>query len=185
MASPNVLELTTGNFDQEVKSGTVVVADFWAPWCGPCRQLSPVIDRIADQFAGKVKVGKLNVDENPNIAVKYDVMTIRKGTDARYRIAYREAGKGTFTDLIDAFTNEYSLIDNDGPVFFWPVYVTLSGVGNFAGRVGCPAIAAGARSHSFSAPPSSAFFSDPQPVPSRRTKNVRTPAPFDTVTSPG
>ena len=76
MASPNVLELTTGNFDQEVNSGTVVVADFWAPWCGPCRQLSPVIDRIADQFAGKVKVGKVNVDEVPDLAVKYDVATI-------------------------------------------------------------------------------------------------------------
>src|SRR6478735_2301648 len=76
MASPNVIELTESNFDEQVKSGTLVVADFWAPWCGPCRALSPTIDRIADQFAGKVKVGKLNVDENPNIAVKYDVMTI-------------------------------------------------------------------------------------------------------------
>src|SRR4029450_9868135 len=76
MASPNVIELTESNFDEQVKSGTLVVADFWAPWCGPCRQLTPIIDRIADQFAGKVKVGKLNVDENPNIAVKYDVMTI-------------------------------------------------------------------------------------------------------------
>ena len=76
MASPNVIELTADNWDEHVKSGTLVVADFWAPWCGPCRQLTPVIDRAADQFAGKVKVGKLNVDENPNIAVKYDVMTI-------------------------------------------------------------------------------------------------------------
>lgn len=76
MASPNVIELTESNFDEQVKSGTLVVADFWAPWCGPCRQLTPIIDRIADQFAGKVKVGKLNVDENPNIAVRYDVMTI-------------------------------------------------------------------------------------------------------------
>ncbi len=76
MASPNVLELTEANFDDHVKSGTLVVADFWAPWCGPCRQLTPIVDRLADQFAGKVKVGKLNVDENPKIAVKYDVMTI-------------------------------------------------------------------------------------------------------------
>jgi thioredoxin 1 len=76
MASPNVIELTESNFDEHVKSGTLVVADFWAPWCGPCRALTPIIDRIADQFAGKVKVGKLNVDENPNIAVRYDVMTI-------------------------------------------------------------------------------------------------------------
>jgi thioredoxin 1 len=76
MASPNVIELTESNWNDHVNSGTLVVADFWAPWCGPCRQLTPIIDQIADQFAGKVKVGKLNVDENPNIAVKYDVMTI-------------------------------------------------------------------------------------------------------------
>lgn len=76
MASPNVIELTENNWNEHVTSGTLLVADFWAPWCGPCRRLSPVIDQIADQFAGKVKVGKLNVDENPNIAVKYDVMTI-------------------------------------------------------------------------------------------------------------
>ena len=76
MSSPNVIELTENNWNEHVTSGTLVVADFWAPWCGPCRHLSPVIDKVADQFAGKVKVGKLNVDENPNIAVKYDVMTI-------------------------------------------------------------------------------------------------------------
>ncbi len=76
MASPNVLEFTADNFAQEVTSGTLVVADFWAPWCGPCRQLTPVIDRIADQFAGKVKVGKVNVDENHDLAIKYDVQTI-------------------------------------------------------------------------------------------------------------
>jgi thioredoxin 1 len=76
MASPNVLELTADNFNETINSGSVVVADFWAPWCGPCRQLTPVIDRIADQYAGKVKVGKLNVDENGDLAVKYDVATI-------------------------------------------------------------------------------------------------------------
>ncbi|MGL4421418.1 MAG: thioredoxin [Gemmataceae bacterium] len=76
MASPNVLELTSDNFETSIGSGQVVVADFWAPWCGPCRQLSPVIDRIADQFAGKVKVGKINVDENMELATKYDVATI-------------------------------------------------------------------------------------------------------------
>ncbi len=76
MASPNVLEMTADNWTGEVTSGTLVVVDFWAPWCGPCRQLTPIIDRVADQFAGKVKVGKLNVDENPDVAVKYDVMTI-------------------------------------------------------------------------------------------------------------
>lgn len=76
MASANVRELTTGNFAEEVGTGTLVVADFWAPWCGPCRALSPVIDKVAEKFAGKVIVGKVNVDENPDLAVKYDVDTI-------------------------------------------------------------------------------------------------------------
>jgi thioredoxin 1 len=75
MASPNVLELTQDNWSDSVAGG-VVVADFWAPWCGPCRALAPEVDKVADQFAGKVKVGKVNVDENPDLAVKYDVQTI-------------------------------------------------------------------------------------------------------------
>ena len=77
MASENVKEFTDQNFDSEVlKSDQPVLVDFWAEWCMPCRMLTPTIEKIAKDYAGKVKVGKLNVDENPNIAVKYDVMTI-------------------------------------------------------------------------------------------------------------
>jgi thioredoxin 1 len=76
MAGKNVVEITTQNFGETVTGAPVVVADFWAPWCGPCRQLTPVIDRIADQFAGKATVGKVNVDENPDLAMKFDVATI-------------------------------------------------------------------------------------------------------------
>jgi thioredoxin 1 len=77
MASANVVELTTDNWEQEVvKSDKPVVVDFWAVWCGPCRMLTPTIDKLADQFAGKVKVGKLNTDENNEIAIKYGISSI-------------------------------------------------------------------------------------------------------------
>lgn len=77
MASKNVMEFTTANWEQEVTTGDIpVVVDFWAPWCGPCRALAPTIDRIAEQFAGKIKVGKLNTDDNGDIAVQYGITSI-------------------------------------------------------------------------------------------------------------
>jgi len=71
------ITVTDATFEAEVlKSDKPVLVDFWAVWCGPCRMLAPTIDKIADQFAGKVKVGKLNTDEVPDIAVKYGISAI-------------------------------------------------------------------------------------------------------------
>lgn len=72
-----VKEITDRDFENEViKSEMPVVVDFWAPWCGPCRRLAPVTEKLADNYAGKVKFCKLNVDENPEMSMKYQVMSI-------------------------------------------------------------------------------------------------------------
>ncbi len=77
MASPNVINLTDSNFDAEVaKASLPVLVDFWAPWCGPCIQLSPVIDEIATERLGKAIVAKVNVDESPALAGKFRVNSI-------------------------------------------------------------------------------------------------------------
>jgi len=71
------VQLTDQNFDQEVlKSEKPVLVDFWAPWCGPCQTMGPIIDAIADETKDAAVVGKLNVDENPNMATKYGIMSI-------------------------------------------------------------------------------------------------------------
>ena len=73
----SVLTITQENFNQEVLSSPVpVLLDFWASWCGPCMMLSPVVEAIADQYAGKALVGKVNVDEEPDLARRFGVMSI-------------------------------------------------------------------------------------------------------------
>jgi thioredoxin 1 len=77
MASENVVEFTDDNFESEVlKSSTPVLVDFWAEWCMPCRMLAPTIEKIAKDYAGKVKVGKLDTDANRDVAAKYSISAI-------------------------------------------------------------------------------------------------------------
>lgn len=71
------IQLNEQNFEQEVSRADLpVLVDFWASWCGPCRMLAPVIAEIAEEYAGKVKVGKVNVDEQPNLANRYGITSI-------------------------------------------------------------------------------------------------------------
>jgi thioredoxin 1 len=106
MNMSNVSAVTTSNFENEVLNSDIpVLVDFWAAWCGPCRMVAPVIDQLADQYAGKVKVVKLNVDENPEIASKYQILSIptvylfKNGSHADGLVGARP--KQTFEEMLN------------------------------------------------------------------------------------
>lgn len=77
MAGENIVTINEQNFAQEVTSSTVpVMLDFWAEWCGPCKMIAPSLSELADEYKGRVKIGKVNVDENQGLAVKFHISGI-------------------------------------------------------------------------------------------------------------
>ena len=77
MASPNILSLSADNFEKQVlKSLTPVLVDFWAEWCGPCKAIAPILDELADEYAGRVTIGKVNIDDQQSLAAEYGVRAI-------------------------------------------------------------------------------------------------------------
>lgn len=107
MASANVVELTAANWETEVVQSQVpVLVDFWAVWCGPCRALTPTIDKLADTYVGKVKVGKLNTDDHPDVAVRYGISAIPqvllfKGSDQPVDKSIGAASEATFVKMLN------------------------------------------------------------------------------------
>ena len=107
MAGANTIVLTDQNFEEEVlKSTSPVMVDFWATWCGPCVMAGPVVDSLADDYKGKVKVGKLDVDANQATAGKYGVMSIptvilfKDGKEVARKVGF--AGRPMYEQLLKA-----------------------------------------------------------------------------------
>src|SRR6201996_7091748 len=77
MASSNIVVLTSDNFQEQVlKSATPILVDFWAEWGGPCKMLAPILDELADEYSGRVSIGKVNIDDHQNLATQFGVRAI-------------------------------------------------------------------------------------------------------------
>jgi thioredoxin 1 len=100
-----MIDLTKDNFDLEVvDESTPVLVDFWATWCGPCQMAGPILDELDKEYDGKIKIGKVNVDEEPGLAQKYGVMSIptvvlfKEGKEVDRQIGFN--GKDGYTDML-------------------------------------------------------------------------------------
>ncbi|MBI3683945.1 MAG: thioredoxin [Acidobacteria bacterium] len=107
MAGQNTIVFTDSGWDTDVlRSEVPVLVDFWAEWCGPCRMMTPTVEALATDYAGKVKIGKLNVDENPSSAMRYNVRGIptlllfKNGSVVEQRVG--ATGKADLVKMLDA-----------------------------------------------------------------------------------
>ena len=101
-----VMALTKENFNEIVKSDKPVLVDFWASWCGPCRMVSPIIDKLAEEYAGKIQVGKVNVDDQGALAAEFAIVSIptvilfKDGKEVKKLVGAHSVDD--YADMIDA-----------------------------------------------------------------------------------